>query len=82
MQTQHSVLGYRIDLYFHDYKPAIQIHEKEHSNRNIDNEIKRQKAKGQKLGCEFIRIDPDKKTLIFLKLSIKYLDTSNSRLID
>ena len=49
MQTQHSVLGYRIDLYFHDYKPAIQIHEKEHSNRNIDYEIKRQKAKGQNL---------------------------------
>ena len=44
IQTQYSVLGYRIDLIFHDYKLAIQIHENELSNRNIDYEIKRQKA--------------------------------------
>ena len=25
MQTQNSALGYRIDLYFHDYKLTIQI---------------------------------------------------------
>ena len=30
------------------------------SNRNIDYEIKRQKTIEQKLGCEFLRIDPDK----------------------
>ena len=27
MQTQYNVLGYRIDLYFHDYKLAIEIDE-------------------------------------------------------
>ena len=27
MRTQHSVLGYRIDLYFHDYKLAIEVEE-------------------------------------------------------
>ena len=36
MQTQYKVLGYRIDLYFHECKLAIEIDENEHSDRNID----------------------------------------------
>ena len=36
MQTQYKVLSYRIDLYFHDYKLAIEIDENGHSDRNID----------------------------------------------
>ena len=40
MQTQYSVLGYKIDLYFHDYKLAIEIDEKGHKDRYIDHEIK------------------------------------------
>ena len=28
MQTQYSVLGYKIDLYFYDYKHAIEIDER------------------------------------------------------
>ena len=44
MQTQYSVLGYRNDFYFHDYKLATEIDENKHSSRNIDYEIKRQKA--------------------------------------
>ena len=39
MKTQYSVLGYRIDIYFHDYKLAIEIDEKGHKDRNIDHEI-------------------------------------------
>ena len=44
MQTQNSVLGYRTDLYFHDYKLAVEVYEKSHKDINIDHEIKRQKA--------------------------------------
>ena len=33
MQTQYKVLSYRIDLYFHDYKLAIENDEKGHSGR-------------------------------------------------
>ena len=44
MQTQYSVLGYRIDLYFHKYKPVIEADEFGHTNRNINSEIERQKA--------------------------------------
>ena len=60
METQYSVLGYRIDLYFHEYKIAIEIDQNGHSNRNIYNEIKRQKGIKQELCCWFIRIDPEK----------------------
>ena len=44
MQTQYDVLGYRIDLHFHDYKLAIEIDENGCSGRNINYQIKRQKA--------------------------------------
>ena len=58
MQTQYSVSGYKIDLYFHDYKLAIEVDEKGHKHRNIDHEIKRQKTLEEELSCEFIRINP------------------------
>ena len=58
MQTQHSVLGYRIDLYFYVYKRAIEVDEKSHKDRNINHEIQRQKALEKELGCKFIRIHP------------------------
>ena len=34
-QTQYSVLAFRIDLYFYDYKPAIEIDENGHSDRKL-----------------------------------------------
>ena len=59
MQTQYTVLGYRIDLYFHKYKLAIEVDELGHNDRNIDYEIQRQKALERELNCVFIRINPD-----------------------
>ena len=32
MQTQYSVLGYRTDLHFHDYRLAIEVDEKGHKD--------------------------------------------------
>ena len=52
LQTQYSFLGYRIDLYFHKHKLAIEVGELEHADRNLSNEIE--------LNCVFIRINPDK----------------------
>ena len=40
MQIKYGVLGYRIDLYFHDYKLAIEIDDNAHSDRNTDYEIR------------------------------------------
>ena len=59
MQTQYTVSGYRIDLYFHKYKLAIEVDELGHNDRNIDYEIQRQRALERELGCVFIRINPD-----------------------
>ena len=39
MQTQYSVLGNRIDLYFHKHKLAIEVDELGHADRNLSNEI-------------------------------------------
>ena len=44
MQTQYSVLGYRINLYFHEYKLATEVDEFWHADRNLNNEVERQKA--------------------------------------
>ena len=59
MQTQYIVIGYRIDLYFHKYKLAIEVDKLGHSDKNIDYEIQRQRASEIELNCVFIRIDPD-----------------------
>ena len=59
MQTQSSALGYRIDLYFHKDKLAIKVDELGHANRNLANEIERQKALEKEFDCVFIRINSD-----------------------
>ena len=62
-----KVLGYRIDLYFHKYKLAIEVDELGHNDRNIDYEIQRQRAIEKELGCVFIRINPDEKDFNIFK---------------
>ena len=64
IQTQYNVLGYRIDLYFHEYKLAIEADELGHTNRN---EIERQKALEKERNCIFIRINPDEKDFNIFK---------------
>ena len=61
IQTQYSVLGYRIDLYFNKYKLAMEVDELGHSDRNINNEIEKRKALEKELNCVFIRINTDEK---------------------
>ena len=60
MQTQYKVLSCKIDLYFDDNKLTKETDNNGHSDRNIDYEIKRQKAIEQELEWKFIRVDPDK----------------------
>ena len=63
MQTRYKVLGYEIDLYFHDFKLAVEIDEKDHQDRDISREIERQTALEKELGSKFIRINPDKENV-------------------
>ena len=67
IQTHYKVLGYEIDLYFHDYKLAVKIDEKDHQDRDISREIERQKALGKELGWKFNRINPDKENFNIFK---------------
>ena len=67
IQTKCSVLGYRIDLYFHKYKLAIEVDELGHADRNVNNEIERQRALERELNCVFIRINPDEKDFNIFK---------------
>ena len=67
MQTQYTIMGYRIDLYFHKHKLAIEVDELGHADRNLDNEIERQKALERELNCVFIRINPDEKDFNIFK---------------
>ena len=63
MQTQNSVLSYGIDLYFQYYKLAIKNYKNGLSDRIIDYEVKRHKAKEQELGCKCTRSGLDKEDL-------------------
>ena len=65
IQNHYTVLGYEIDIYFPDYKLAVEIDEKDHQDRDISHEIERQKALEKELGCKFIRINPDKESLYY-----------------
>ena len=58
MQTQYTVIGYKIDLYFHEYKLAIEVEKLEHAGRIINNKIERKKALERELYCVSIRINP------------------------
>ena len=70
IQTQYSVVGYKTDFYFHKYKLEIEVDQLGHTNRNINNEIERQKALEKELICVFIRINPDEKDFnIFKEIS-------------
>ena len=61
MRDQHGVDGYRVDLYFPSHKLAIECDEFGHKDRDIGYEVTRQKHIETKLGCTFIRYNPDAK---------------------
>ena len=59
ISLQHSVLDYKIDLYFSEQRLAIEFDGKKHKDRDKHKEIERQKVVEKELDCEFIRINPD-----------------------
>ena len=71
METQYNVLAYRADLYFYDYKIAIEVAEKGHKNRNEDYEKQIQKEIESELSCKFIRIIPDEENFNISKVNNK-----------
>ena len=45
----------------------LQVDQLGHADRNIDNEIERQKTLEKELNCVFIRINPDEKDFTIFK---------------
>ena len=82
----NTLLDYRIDLYFHEYKLAIEVDELGHDDRNIDYEIQRQRAIQKELGCVFIRINPDEENFnifrIINKINTHIKKSTKKSLID
>ena len=67
MQTQYTVIGNRIDLYFYKHKLAIEVDELGDADRNLNKEVERQEVIERELDCVFIRINPDEKDFKILK---------------
>ena len=59
METEYNILNYKIDLYFCDYKLAVEIDENGHRDRNSNHRKQRQKEIENELNCKFVRISPD-----------------------
>ena len=57
MQTSYSVLGSRIDLYFHKHKSVLEVDELEHAGKNLSNEIEKEKVLEKELDFVFIEIN-------------------------
>ena len=58
-KRQFSIQSYRIDLYFPEYKLAIQCDEHDHKYRDINYEIRRQTFIEDQLNSKFICYNPD-----------------------
>ena len=82
METQKSVLKCKIDLYFHEYKLAVEVGEKGHKDINSEHETKRQKEIENKLNCKFIRINPDEKNFKIFRAQNKIFRHIKNYLID
>ena len=59
MRLQYSVEPYRIDLYFPEYRLAVECDEKQHKHGGAqdDDQIREQSIKNN-IGCTFIRFEP------------------------
>ena len=72
-ELQHKALKnerVRTDMYFSEHKLVIEIYEKGHTDRNQNEENKRQTKIEEHLNCKFHSINPDVEGFdIFLEIS-------------
>ena len=59
MRTEYYFLGYRIDLYFPDYRLAIEIDEFGHCDRCIEYKKERERILKKEFNCVIIRVSPE-----------------------
>jgi len=61
MYSSYKVDKYTVDLYFKHYKIVVECDEHNHNGYNKEKEDTRTKYIKEKLGCKFIRYNPDAK---------------------
>jgi very-short-patch-repair endonuclease len=59
MKLQYIVSNYNVDLYFPQYRIAVECDEHGHSNRDPYYEQEREEHIKTKLSCVFLRFNPD-----------------------
>ena len=72
-ETQFRIGSYRIDLYFPDQKIAVECDEFGHIGRDQSREKARQMYIENRLGCEFVRYNPDAKDFSIFKVIKKLM---------
>ena len=72
---RHSVLSYRINLYFPKHGLTVKVDEKGYKGKNEYKEVEKENALKEDLDCKFIRINPDEKDLICMLKLVKYTIT-------
>ena len=65
MQTEYYQSRCRIDLYFRDYRRAIEVDEFDQCNRDIEYQKEREIRLKEDLNCAFIKINPDEEFSLF-----------------
>ena len=63
---------FRIDISFIEYSLAVEIDEKDHTDRDLIFEEKRQKALEKKLKCTFIRINTSREIMMQTMKLVEY----------
>lgn len=58
---QKVIGNYKIDLYFPEYRIAVECDELGHEMRDADYEAEREKYISEHLKCQFVRYNPDEK---------------------
>ena len=82
IHKQFSIDRYRIDMYFIQYKIALEIDENNHVNRDIIYEEERELFITNKLKCVFIRFNPNEKLFNIGKIIFKIREYIKNYQID
>ena len=78
MQTQHNNLSYMIGMHFHDYS-QYKLMEMDKAPEPFTTKYKNKQQQNCNSVLNLLELILEKKDLIFLELSIKYLNTLNNQ---
>tara|TARA_B110000259_G_C14022343_1_gene403490 strand:- start:2722 stop:3321 length:600 start_codon:yes stop_codon:yes gene_type:complete len=73
-KSQFWIFKYKIDLYFPVQRLAVECDEFGHKDRDIGNELERQKNIENELNCTFIRFNPDSQGFLIENIINKILE--------